>query len=178
MVVGGWALLTKVFPATLAPDQPFARLRPPFDYWNSVGLACAMGVFPLLWLATRRAGHAAINALAWPGIGLLFVALMLAYSRGAVLVLVLGLALWFTLVPLRLRSAIVLGACALAAAPLVAFAFAQAGLTQDRAPMVARVTAGHQLGALLLLLAVSLLGAGLAIGFSHRPAPARRTEPA
>ena len=62
-----WSLLTKVFPAALAPDESFARLRPPFDYWNSVGLAAALGIPPLLWLASRRSGHAAVNALAWPG---------------------------------------------------------------------------------------------------------------
>ena len=62
-----WSLLTKVFPAALAPDEPFARLRPPFDYWNSVGLPRRSGIPPLLWLAARRSGHAALNALAWPG---------------------------------------------------------------------------------------------------------------
>ena len=66
VVICGWALLTKVFPAALAPDETFARLRPPFDYWNSVGLAAALGIPPLLWLAARRSGHAALNALAWP----------------------------------------------------------------------------------------------------------------
>ncbi len=37
LVICGWALLTKVFPGALAPDETFARLRPPFEYWNSVG---------------------------------------------------------------------------------------------------------------------------------------------
>ena len=62
-----WALLTKVFPASLAPDETYARLREPFAYWNSVGLMAALGVPPMLWLAARRSGHAAVNALAWPG---------------------------------------------------------------------------------------------------------------
>ena len=39
---------------------------------------------------------------------------MLAYSRGALVVLVLGLALWLALVPLRLRSVVVLASCAVA----------------------------------------------------------------
>ena len=66
----GWALLTKIFPGALAPDESFARLRPPFEYWNSVGLAAALGIPPMLWLAARRSGHAAVNALAWPALGL------------------------------------------------------------------------------------------------------------
>ena len=59
VAICAWSLLTKVFPAALAPDETFARLRPPFDYWNSVGLAAALGIPPLLWLAARRSGHAA-----------------------------------------------------------------------------------------------------------------------
>ena len=38
----------------------------------------------------------------------LLVALLLAYSRGALLALVIGCALWFALVPLRLRGVAVL----------------------------------------------------------------------
>ena len=66
LLVCAWALLTKVFPASLAPDETYARLREPFAYWNSVGLMAALGVPPMLWLAARRSGHAAVNALAWP----------------------------------------------------------------------------------------------------------------
>ena len=83
LLVCGWALLTKVFPASLAPEETYARLREPFAYWNSVGLMAALGVPPMLWLAARRSGHAAVNALAWPAIGLLLVCMMLSYSRGA-----------------------------------------------------------------------------------------------
>ena len=73
MLVCGWALLTKVFPGALAADETYARLREPFGYWNAVGLMAALGVLPLLWLAARRSGHAAVNALAWPALGLLLV---------------------------------------------------------------------------------------------------------
>ena len=44
VVVVVWALLTKVFPATLSPDDTFARLRAPYGYWNAVGLSAALGV--------------------------------------------------------------------------------------------------------------------------------------
>ena len=90
LLVCGWALLTKVFPASLAPDETYARLREPFAYWNSVGLMAALGVPPMLWLAARRNGHAAVNALAWPAIGLLLVCMMLSYSRGALVALAFG----------------------------------------------------------------------------------------
>ncbi|HEX6014782.1 MAG TPA: hypothetical protein VFY87_23915, partial [Geminicoccaceae bacterium] len=75
LIVSAWALTTKVFPAALAGDETYARLREPFAYWNSVGLMAAMGMLPMLWLAARRAGHAAANALAYPAMGLLLVCL-------------------------------------------------------------------------------------------------------
>ncbi len=171
MTVVGWALLTKVLPAALAPDEPYARLRPPFDYWNSVGLAAALMIVPLLWLAVRRSGHAAVNALAWPGLGLATVCMLLSYSRGALLAAALGIALWLAIVPRRLATVVVLGSVIAVTVPLVAWAFAQDGLTLDSPPLSLRVDAGLELGALLLLLICTLLIAGLAAGFleAHRP---------
>jgi hypothetical protein len=176
LLVCGWAMLTKVFPASLAPDEPYARLREPFAYWNSVGLMAALGVPPMLHLAARRIGHAAVNALAWPAIGLLLVCMMLAYSRGSLVALAIGCGAWFLLVPLRLRGIVALAAGVLVAGPVVAWAFAQDGLTTDRAPIAARVDAGHEFGALLLLMVAVLLAAGLAIQFAaaQRPPTARQ----
>ena len=113
VVVCGYALLTKVFPRQFDANDVYARLRAPYDYWNATGLTAAMGVICCLWLGARRAGHALLSALAYPATGLLLVTLMLAYSRGALVALVLGLALWFCIVPLRLRGAAVLltGGC-------------------------------------------------------------------
>ena len=104
-----WALLTKVFPGALAADETFARLRAPFEYWNSVGLSAALGVPPMLWLAARRSGHGAVNVLAWPALGLLLMCLLLAFSRGSLLAVAIGLALWLAVVPLRLRALATLG---------------------------------------------------------------------
>lgn len=170
-IVAAYAVLTKVFPGVLARDEPYARLRPPFDYWNGVGLLAAMSVPPLLWLGARRSGHAAANAVAWPALGLAIVALLLSYSRGALLVLALGLALWFALVPLRLPAVLVLLGVLAVTLPVVAWAFAQDGLTLDQAPLALRESAGLQFGAMLLVMLVALTVAGLAAGFlaAHRP---------
>ena len=175
VAVCGWALVTKVFPGTLAEDEIYARLRAPYDYWNSVGLTAASGILPLLWLGARRSGHGAVNALAWPGIALCEVALMLAYSRGAILALAAGLVFWFAVVPLRLRSAVVLLGASAGTAALVAWAFAMTGLSTDQLPVEVRADAGHELGALLLLLLALLLALGLAAGFlaAERPASPR-----
>jgi Flp pilus assembly protein TadD len=133
-----------------------------------------MGVIGCIWLAARRKGHALLSALAYPAIGLLLVTLMLAYSRGALAALVLGLALWFAVVPLRLRGAAVLLVGAVAAGLVVAWDFAQSALSSDSVALHARVVAGRQLGALLLAMLVVLAIAGVAIGFSSgRRAPSR-----
>lgn len=176
VLVCGWALLTKVMPAALAPEETYARLRDPFGYWNAVGGMAAIGMPALLWLAARRNGHAAANALAWPGMAVLIVALMLSYSRGALLALVVGLALWFLITPLRLRGALALICAALGSAAAVAWVFSQEALTADLVPLNTRADAGRELGLLLLFVLLVLLVAGLAAGFiaDRRPLVAAR----
>jgi tetratricopeptide (TPR) repeat protein len=171
VVLSAWSLLTKVFPASLAADEIYARLRQPFDYWNSVGLTAALGVPPMLWLASRRSGHAALNTLAWPALVVLFTTLMLAYSRGSLLAVGIGVAAWFAIVPLRLRGVAALATAAVGTGALVLWTFNQDGLSTDAAPMPARVDAGHELGALVLLVCAASMIAGLAVqfGFAQRP---------
>ena len=94
VVLCAWALLTKVFPAWLAADAEFARLRPPFEYWNSVGLAAALGLPPLLWLAARRSGHRGGQRGRLAGARVLVICLLFSYSRGALLAAAIGVVLW------------------------------------------------------------------------------------
>jgi hypothetical protein len=178
IAISAYAVLTKIFPGLLNPDETFARLREPFGYWNSVGLMAACGVPGALWLGTRRTGHQTVNALAYPALGLLVLTMLLSYSRGALLAAAVGAAFWLICVkPLRLRAAAVLlvgGTGGMAAA---AWAFAQGPLSDDRVPLGLREQAGLQ----LLVLVVVLLGvmalAGMAVGFvaATRP-PSRRTR--
>ncbi len=176
-VVCGYALLTKVFPGQFDANDPYARLRAPYDYWNAIGLTAAMGVICCLWLGARRGGHALLSALAYPAMGLMLVTLMLAYSRGALVALALGLALWFCVVPLRLRGAAVLFSGAVGAGLVVAWDFSQPALSTEGVALGVRVAAGRQLGALLAAMLVLLALAGLAIGFcTGRQAPSRTTR--
>ena len=128
----------------------YARLEEPYGYWNAIGLTAAMGAICCMWLGARRAGHALLNALAYPAMGIVLVTLMLAYSRGALVALAIGL------------GAVVLHR---AAAPA-----RRGGADRRRArrrrgrrlgllaarphhrqhPAGERATAGHQLGVLLL----------------------------
>jgi O-Antigen ligase len=174
-----YALLTKVLPDRLDANDPWARLRAPYGYWNAIGLTAAMGATGSLWLGARRAGHAVLSALSYPAIGLMIVTLMLAYSRGALAAFVVGIAVWLCIVPLRLRGARVLIVGLLGAAPVVAWDFSRHALSSDHVALAARTTAGHQLGALLVVMVVVLTLAGIAIGFfGDRRAPSagrRRT---
>jgi hypothetical protein len=171
-----WAILTKVFPGALAATEGYARLREPYQYWNAVGLTAALGVPPALWLGARRSGHAAINALAYPIVGILLLTVLLAYSRGSLLAVGVGCAFWFAVVPLRLRGVAVLAVGAIGALAVAGWVFAQDTLTKDGVPIGERATSGHELGVAVVVMALVLLGAGLALGF----AAARRSpsEPA
>jgi hypothetical protein len=165
VVVCGYALLTKVFPAQLDAHDIYARLQAPYGYWNATGLTAAMGVIGCMWLGARRSGHALLSALAYPAMSLLLLTLMLAYSRGALFALALGLALWFLIVPLRLRGAAVLLAGAAGAGVVVAWDFSRHALSTDSVALHARVIAGRQLGALVVAMLVVLAIAGVAIRF-------------
>jgi hypothetical protein len=177
VAVCGYALLTKVFPASLDANDVYARLQEPYGYWNAIGLTAALGVLGCLWLGARRAGHALLTALAYPAMGLMIVTLMLAYSRGALVALLVGLVVWLCLVPLRLRGARVLIVGLLGAVPVVAWDFSRHALNSDGIQLASRTAAGHRLGALLVVMLVVLSAAGIAIGFfSDRRAPSARTR--
>jgi len=165
VVVCTYALATKVFPS-LDPLNTFARLNEPYGYWNAVGLTAAMGVICCLWLGSRRTGHALARALAYPAMGVLLLTLVLAYSRGALAALALGLLLWFCMVPLRLRAATLLIVAALGAGAVVAWDFSRHALSSEGVPLAERAQAGHQLGALIVAMLVALTIVGIAIGFA------------
>jgi hypothetical protein len=177
VVVCGYALLTKVFPAEFDANDIYARLRAPYDYWNAIGLTAAMGVICCMWLGARRAGHALLSALAYPAMGLMLVTLMLAYSRGALVALALGVGVWLCVVPLRLRGAAVLLSGAVCAGAVVAWDFSQHALSTDSVALGARTSAGHELGALLAAMLVLLTLIGIAVGFgTGLRAPSRRAR--
>lgn len=166
-----YALLTKVLPHQLDPHDIYARLQEPYGYWNSVGLTAALGAIACLWLGARRDGHGLLGALAYPAMGLLLVTLMLAYSRGALAALAIGVALWMAIVPLRLRGARVLIVSGLGAAPVVAWDFSTHALSHESIGLAARVSAGRQLGVLLMAMVLVLTAVGVALSFSSARRP-------
>jgi hypothetical protein len=164
-----YALASRVWPETLGgPTEIYARIGQPFEYWNAVGVTAAMGVVPALWLGARRSGHQPANALAYPLMALLYVAMMLSFSRGALITAALGAIAWFAFVPLRLRSLPVLVAPAVVSAPLIVWALSKDQFTKDGLPAAARATVGSEFGLLLVTMCAVLLAIGLAIGFQGR----------
>jgi cytochrome c-type biogenesis protein CcmH/NrfG len=179
VAVSAFALLSKVLPGTLNPDEVYARLREPFGYWNAVGVLAAVGGPACLWLGSRRDGHAAATALAFPALGLLLLTILLSYSRGALLALAAGCILWFLAVPLRLRGVAVLAVSAVGAGAASTWAFAQRGLSEDRVGLTERSAAGTELGVVLVVMVVALLATGLAVGFltaRRAPSPGTRRQ--
>jgi hypothetical protein len=177
VIVCGYALLTKIFPGELVPASAYARLDEPYGYWNAIGLTAALGAICCLWLGARRTGHALLSALAYPAMGLLLLTLLLAYSRGALAALAVGVVLWLCVVPLRLRGAAVLILGALGAGAVAAWDFSTHALSTEGVALGERATAGHRLGALVVAMVLLLALAGVAIGFftgRRAPSPATR----
>jgi hypothetical protein len=171
-IVCGYALLTKIFPGQIVPASAYARLDQPYGYWNAIGLTAAMGAICCLWLGARRSGHALLSALAYPAMGLLLLTLLLAYSRGALAALAVGVVLWLCLVPLRLRGASVLIVGALGAGAVAAWEFSTHALSAEGVALAERAGAGHRLGALVVAMVLLLAVAGVAIAFqTGRRAP-------
>jgi O-Antigen ligase len=165
-VISAYALILKVFPATLDPGETFGRLRAPFDYWNATGLMAALGLPACLWAGARRERGRALRAFCVPATGVLLTVLVLSYSRSAVLAAVVGLACWFAVVPLRLRGAAMFVLGLLGGGSISAWALATHPITHDHAALAARTTAGHSFGLVLLLVLVLMTIAGFAAAFA------------
>ena len=163
--VAAYALLEKVFLASLDTGDPYGRLLGPFDYWNATGLIAALGLPACLWAGSRREGGRASRALAIPAIGVLVAVVVLSYSRGAVAAAAVGVGLWFAFVPTRLRATLVLGLGCSGGAAVALWALGTAALTTDYQPMASKISAGHRFGiVLLIVLAIELL-AGIAAAY-------------
>jgi hypothetical protein len=154
VVACGYALLAKVFPATLDANDNVARLRVPFDYFNAVRLIAALGLPICLWAGTRPATGRLLRSLTVPALAVLLTTLVLSYSRGAVLCAVIGLGCWFVLVPLRLRAALLLALGAVGGAIATGWALGHHAITHNGASLTARTAQGHDFGLVLLVVVI------------------------
>jgi hypothetical protein len=173
--VVSYALASRIWPGSLAANEIYARIGQPYGYWNAVGVTAALAIPPAVWLGARRSGHAPANALAYPLLGLLIVALFLSYSRGALAAAVVAMLIWFAVVPLRVRSLSVLLVSVAGAAPVIIWALKRDAFTKDLVPLSVRESVAGEFGLILLTMVVVLLAVGLIIGFRvSREAPSPR----
>ena len=174
-----WSLLTKVFPGALAPDELFARLRAPFEYWNSVGLAAALGIPPCCGSARAAPATRRSTCSRGPALGVLLIVACCSPTRAARCSRsAIGLALWLALVPLRLRALVDARRRAGDDAAARRLGVRAGRPDARRHPLALRIDAGQAFGGLLLLLLVALTVAGLAVGFlSARHPPGRTRAP-
>src|SRR4051794_10407504 len=156
-----YALASRIWPEQLGgPTEIYARISEPFGYWNAVGVTAALGMVPALWLGARRSGEQAANALAYPLMGWLYLAMFLSYSRGSLVAAALGVIAWFAFVPLRLRSLPVLLAPALVTAPVLVWALRRDEFTKDGLPASVRANVAPEFALILIVVSGLLLAIG------------------
>jgi O-Antigen ligase len=161
-LVCAYALLTKVFPATLDANDLVGRLKAPFDYWNTTGLMAALGLPPCIWAGARSTRGRVLRTLSVPALAILLAVLVLSYSRGALLAAIVACGCWFAITPMRLRAALVLGLGAAGGAALTLWALTHHALTHDNAALPSRTAAGHTFGLVLVVVLVLLTAVGFA----------------
>ena len=104
--------------------------------------------------------------------------ILLAYSRGSLLAAGIGVALWFAIVPLRLRGVAVLALGAAGGAVVAVWTFGQTGLSDDRVALATREAAGYELGVALAVVLLVVLALSLAITFWAAEHPPNKETPA
>ena len=177
VIACGYALLTKVFPATFDPNDAMGRIRPPFDYWNATGLMAALGLPICLWAGARPEAGRIMRILTVPALAILLSTLVLSFSRGTLVAAVIGLGCWLAVVPFRLRAVLWLALGAAGGAIASGWALAHHALTRDGAALPARTSAGHGFGLVLLgVLALTAVAGLVAVWRMDRTAlsPAMR----
>ena len=170
VAVCGWALATRVWPASLEGDLVGARLASPFDYWNALGGMAALGVPAALWLGARREGGAGARTLACPALAVLVLTILLTQSRGALIAAVLATAVWLVFVPLRLRTVWVIVVGAACSVPVGVWALSQKSFEAGVQDTATREAIATDLG---LFVVAMVLVAG-ALGYAVALVDARR----
>jgi hypothetical protein len=155
-----WALLARSLPTVFGSDYEPSRLQAPVGYWNALALVCVLAVPGLLWWAGRREADEHDVMAAAAGIAVAVTTLVLTYSRGGLLALILVLVIVIGLMPGRVRqvSALIGG---LAGALLPAwYGLSTDALTDDALIAADRSDAG--LGLLWRVVAALIIAAAVA----------------
>src|SRR4051812_47330028 len=147
-----YALLAKGIPSFYPDYGRLARLRSPVGFWNALALVGDFAVVLGLWRAAERRFDGAL--LVFGGV----LTVLLAYSRGGILVGVVAVGTWLWLDARRLEAlaALVVGGCA--AVAVFGISLALHGVSDDAQPHSARAHDGR-----LFLLAVVVAAVVVAV---------------
>ncbi len=179
VAIAAYGLASRVWPASFDESAFGGRIGLPFDYWNALAGAAAMGIVPALWLGTRRSNGTLSRVLAYPAAGILIATVMITQSRGALAGAAVGVALWLAIVPLRLRSLVLLGVAAAGVAPVTAWAVSKDPFRRALEPLSEREALAGDFGLRLAATIVVLIAAGVAIEAMrarHRPSVQNRVR--
>jgi hypothetical protein len=133
-----------------------ARLQEPLGYWNALALLLAMGAPVALATASRMTAARWLRLGALVVLQLILVAGTFTLSRGGVVALLVGLAIFLVMSADWLRATVWLGVAVLAALPPLAMGLVSSSLSADHVPLARRESAG-------LLLLVVLAGCGVVL---------------
>jgi O-Antigen ligase len=140
-----------------------SRLRAPLEYWNALGLVCALAAPVALRIAAdpQRGTPGRLVSLAC--LLILLAVLGMTYSRGAMLALAVATIVAVAFAEPRLRAMLLLALAAFAVVVPLGFAFSAPDLTANGVPVGRREDDGLILGALLVVALAGLLLAGYGV---------------
>lgn len=99
-----YGLRAKALPSLMENAQEVGRLAIPIGYTNAMGLLMALGYFLSVYLAATKDVHWLMRVMSAMAAPLLLVGMFFSVSRGAAIALVIGLMVYFSITPVRLRS--------------------------------------------------------------------------
>jgi len=162
-----YALVAKAIPALHADYGRLARLRSPIGYWNALALLGDMALVLGLWRAARKRVDGVLLVFAAT------IAILLAYSRGGLLIGVVVAGVWLALTSQRFETLVTLALGGGLGVAVAGVSLLLHGITDDHQSHATRARDG-----VLFLLLVAGLGAiaGLLARAAFRldPTPARR----
>src|SRR3954470_4304225 len=132
-----YALLAKGIPSLYPDYERLARLRSPVGFWNALALLGDFAVVLGLWRASERRFDGAL--LVFGGV----LTVLLAYSRGGILVGVVAVAAWLWLDARRLEGLVALVVGGSAAVAVFGISLALHGVSDDGQPHSARAHDGR-----------------------------------
>jgi hypothetical protein len=160
-----YSLAARIWPASIGETEISNRIGQPFQYWNAVGTTAALAIPGLLWLGIRPAG-ALGRALAYPGVGVAVLAILLTQSRGALAAAIVGTVAWLAIVPMRLRTLPLILLPSAAGGLVAAWALSKDAFSVAGEPLRVKEAVAGEFGLLVLLLLFALTLAGVAANAS------------